>query len=445
MGFVDQHGLVRSKTLVASGLEPVFRNGLAFPSSLIAKDTAQRNVIPVFGGSAGFGVAGLGGVGDILLVPDPATFRVLPWAENTGWLIGDIFLRDGAPVPFSTRHVLGRATAALAAAGHRFVAGLEVEFHVFRLEQSSIPPASATWPPEPPEVSLFAHGTQFLSDTQGDQYEAVQTRLLAACRALDLPVRSFEMEMGPSQCEVTFGPAEALRAADNMVLFRSAVKQICQRMGLHATFMCRPAVANTMASGWHLHQSWVDAATGANAFAPAAEGDMLSRLGLHVVAGLLDQAAASCVFSTPTINGYKRFRGYSLAPDRAVWGRDNKGAMIRVVTAGPGDPAARLENRVGEPAANPYLYIASQIFCGLHGVQGALLPGAPSDAPYDAAAPLLPTSLMGALEALRGSAMYRTCLGDGVVDYLLAIKDAEVRRFLAEVTDWEQREYFSAF
>src|SRR5262249_1039116 len=176
--------------------------------------------------------------------------------------------------------------------------------------------------------------------------------------ALGLPLRSIEVEYGPSQCEFVFQPMTGMVPADSMVLFRSAVKQICQRNGYHATFMCRPRIPNVMSSGWHLHQSLLSRASGENAFISKEAGNDLSPTGRAYMAGLLEHARASAVFSTPTINGYKRYRSYSLAPDRAIWGRDNRGVMIRVL-GGAGDAATRLENRIGEPAANPYLYMAS--------------------------------------------------------------------------------------
>ena len=114
---------------------------------------------------------------------------------------------------------------------------------------------------------------------------------------------------------------------------------------------------------------------------------MLSPLARNYLAGLLAHARASTVFTTPTINGYKRYRSYSLAPDRAIWGRDNRGVMIRVLGA-TNDPATRLENRIGEPAANPYLYMASQILSGLDGVDSKLDPPLSADTPYETKADL---------------------------------------------------------
>ena len=148
---------------------------------------------------------------------------------------------------------------------------------------------------------------------------------------------------------------------------------------------------------------------------------------MHYMAGLLAHARAAAAFTTPTLNGYKRYRPFSLAPDRAIWARDNRGVMVRVL-GGPGDPTTHLENRVGEPAANPYLYMASQIVCGLDGLRHQANPGPSADAPYELSAEPLPKSLAEALDALRTNACLRAGFGDAFVDYFIAIKQAEIAR-----------------
>jgi len=195
-----------------------------------------------------------------------------------------------------------------------------------------------------------------------------------------------------------------------------------------------------MSSGWHLHQSLVK--DGTNAF--VSEKDFLSQTGKQFLAGLLEHARASAAFATPTINGYKRYRPYSLAPERVTWGRDNRGVMLRVL-GGPGDPASRIENRIGEPAANPYLYFASQIYCGLDGLRRKLDPGAAEHTPYDSKAESLPHTLGEAVECLDKSKMLRDAFGSSFIDYYCRIKEAEIARFNLEVSDWEHREYFDLF
>jgi len=207
--------------------------------------------------------------------------------------------------------------------------------------------------------------------------------------------------------------------------------------------------AESVSSGWHLHQSLIERRGGRNAFVGDERGG-LSGVGLNFLGGLLAHAEAAAAFTTPTVNGYKRYRPYTLAPDRAIWARDNRGVMVRVLGQ-PGDPSTHLENRVGEPAANPYLYMASQIYAGLDGLARRRDPGPAADTPYETQAPLLPKNLGAALSALRASEVFRKNFGAGFIDYYAHIKDAELARFTADgggegdVTAWEHNEYFDLF
>jgi glutamine synthetase len=448
LAFPDQHGILRGKTIIASEAIASLESGCSITTTMLAKDTSHRTVFPVFTSGGGFGMKEMEGAADALMVADPTTFRVLPWAPATGWVLCDLYFNDGRPVPFATRALYRKALDELGRRGHDFVAGLEVEFHIFKLDDAHMRPEDAGQPGTPPSVSLLSHGYQYLTEQRFDQMEPVLEILRRDIVALGLPLRSVEVEFGPSQCEFTFAPKKGLEPADNMVLFRSAVKQIAHRHGYHATFMCRPKLPNLFASGWHLHQSVVSRTSGDNQFMAKETtkegGEPLSAFGRAWLAGLLDHARASTVFTTPTINGYKRYRSYSLAPDRAIWGRDNRGVMIRVLGAA-GDAATRLENRIGEPAANPYLYMASQILSGLDGVDRKLDPGPSADTPYETKAPLLPKSLRDAVSALKDDPFFREKLGPEFVDYYTHIKNAEIDRFLSEVTDWEHREYFEVF
>jgi glutamine synthetase len=447
--FADQHGVLRGKTLLAAEAAGAMRSGVTMTTTLLAKDTAHRTVYPVFTPGGGFAMEEMQGGGDFVMVADPTTFRILPWANKTGWLLCDIYFTNGTPVPFSARARCRDALNTLAKAGFDFLAGLEVEFHLFKIENPRLAPADATWPPEAPEVSLLTQGYQYLTESRYDMLDPALEILRRGIEQLGLPLRSVESELGPSQCEFTFRPQTGLASADTMVLFRAAAKQIARRHGMLASFMCRPALPNVMSSGWHLHQSLLEAKSGRNAFA-FDHADMLSTVGRYYLGGLLAHARAAAAFTTPTINGYKRYRAYSLAPDRAIWGRDNRGVMIRVLGQ-PGDPATHLENRVGEPAANPYLYVAAQIYSGLDGIARRLDPGPSADTPYEAAAALLPKNLSEALTELRADETLRAGFGRGFTDYYTHIKAAEIERFQKEaddrpdVTSWEQKEYLDLF
>jgi glutamine synthetase len=401
-------------------------------------------VFPVFtAAGGGLGIPELEGAADALMIADPATWRMLPWAPGTAWLLCDVYHPSGRPFPFSTRELLRRALARLGEEGFDYLAGLEIEFHVFRLLDARLRPEDAGQPGTPPEVTLLTSGYQLLAEQRYDLLEPIAAILRKELAGLGLPLRSFECEYGPSQMEVTLGALPGLGSADAMVLFRSAAKQILRRHGYHATFMCRPKLPNVMSSGWHLHQSLTARAGGANAFVPDRE-QPLSALGMQFLAGLLEHARGTAALAAPTINGYKRYRPYSLAPDRIHWGRDNRGAALRVL-GGPGDPATRIESRIGEPAANPYLYFASQIYAGLDGIRRGLDAGPPVEKPYEQSAPSLPHTLAEALACLRGDEVLKEGFGPAFVDYYCRIKEAEVARFNLEVSDWEQREYFELF
>jgi glutamine synthetase len=448
--FADQHGILRGKTVVAAEAAGALASGVGVTTTLLAKDTAHRTVFPVFTPGGGFGLREMQGAADMLMVADPTTFRALPWAPGTGWVLCDLHFHDGRPVPFDTRRLYRDVHARLERDGHALLAGLEVEFHLFRLLDPKLSPADAGTPGvpgAPPEVALLHQGYQYLTELRYDQIEPALEPLRQALEAIGLPLRSLEVEFGPSQVELTFRPIEGVAAADAMVLLRSAIKQVARRSGLHASFMCRPRIPNAMSSGWHLHQSLVRVADGANAFVAEGaghDGTPLSQAGARWLAGLLAHAEGATPFTTPTINGYRRYRPHSLAPDRVAWAQDNRAAMLRVI-GGPGDAATRIENRVGEPAANPYLYMASQVVAGRDGLARGLAPGASADAPYETDARRLPASLDAALDALLADAALIEGFGRGFVDYLVHVKRAELARHAAEVGEWEHREYFDLF
>jgi len=447
--FCDQHGVLRGKTLVAAEAARALRDGVTMTSTLLAKDTSHRTVFSVFGANGAPGLLTTQGAGNMMMVADPTTFRVLPWAERTGWVLCDLYGGEGEPVPVSTRALFRDALARLAKAGFAYMAGLEVEFHLFRVDDPRLAPETLIWPAEPPAVSHTTRGYHYLTEAPIDQVDAILGMLRRALIELGLPLRSQEVEFGPSQFEFTFAPEIGMVPADTMVLLRSAMKQVAHRHGYLVSFMCRPGLPNALASGWHLHQSLIDLNAQSNDFVSYNASELLSPIGRAFLAGLIANARAAAAFATPTLNGYKRYHGInSMAPIQAVWGRDNRGAMIRVMGAS-GDSSTHLENRVGEPLANPYLYMASQIHAGLDGIARKLKPGPAVEVPYELSAEPLPKNLMEALDALHASRCFRDAFGDAFVDYFIAIKRAEIERAGAkpsdppdQVTDWEHREYF---
>ena len=442
VSFADQHGVLRGKTITMEAFAHILYNGCGITTTLLLKDVSHHTAFPVWQSGGGFNRPELTGASDFLLIPDPLTFRVLPWVENAGWILCDCYFAGGEAVPFSTRRLMQDCLADLSRAGYRFLSGMELEFSLYKVDDPKLRHEDCGQPATPPAVSPLAHGFQYLTETRYDEMEPILKELRGTLMALGLPLRTLEVEFGPSQVELTFDTVAGCEGADNAVLARSAIRQVCRRHGYHASFMCRPALPNAFSSGWHLHQSLLDKESGRNAFVPEQGEALLSAAGQQYLAGLLTHAREACAFSTPTINGYKRYRPFTLAPNHIVWGRDNRGAMLRVVGTAV-DGSLHLENRIGEPAANPYLYFASQIICGLDGINKGLAPPEAVDTPYADNWERLPRNLYEAITHLKNSKLFRDALGDVFIDYFVTLKEFELNRFLSEeVTDWEQREYF---
>ena len=453
LAWADPHGASRAKAVSPVVFFDVLERGYNINVATTTLDSAGARLFKSFTRGGGMDLPEMTGSPNLVIVPDPSTFRVLPWASGVGWVVCDEYFRNGTPFHFSPRHLLRRQLARLAPRRMDLLIGLEVEWYLARLAEAQLSDehvgipgvrgrAIRTTPIEP--------GYSYHSETNMDLMQPVLSELARAYRALGLPLRSVENEWGPGQVECTFTAQRALRAADDFLLFRTATRQLCRRLGCFATFMARPALKGYYASGWHLHQSLIDG-DGRNLLAGP---ELLSYFGQSYLAGILEHAAASTVFATPTVNGYRRYTPNSLAPDRAGWGYDHRGAMVRVL-GGRGDPGTRLENRLGEPAANPYLYIASQIVAGLDGIERSLKLDPRDDDPYSAERPLLPTSLGQALDALEASALFRRQFGDVFVNYYLKLKRSEYGRYRQwldaarvpedEPTQWEQDEYFDFF
>jgi len=455
----DTHGYSRAKTLTVAAFLSALQSGYNIGVATTTLDSAGARVFASFTRGGGMGLDEMTGSPNLTVVADPTTFRVLPWAPGVAWILCDEYFQDGRPFHFAPRQHLRKALQKLAERGCASVVGAEIEWYLLRVADPHLGDDNIGAPGtrgRPIRTEPAEPGYHYHSESNMDLMQPVFDALGDAFETLGLGLRSIENEWGPGQVECTFAPCAALEAADNVLLFRTATRQICRRLGYFATFMARPALKGFYASGWHLHQSLVDAASGKNVFMPEKPGAVLSPAGLSYLAGLLEYAVPGAAFATPTVNGYRRFRANSLAPDRAAWAHDNRGAMIRVL-GGAGDPATRLENRAGEPAANPYLYILSQVVAGRAGMEAAMQPPPPDDAPYAAERPLLPKSLPAALDALDKEPLFRRELGDTFIDYFIRLKRTEAGRFerslqetgetadAEEPSTWEQNEYFDFF
>ncbi|MEU4877627.1 glutamine synthetase family protein [Streptomyces sp. NPDC021608] len=446
--FGDPHGLARSKTLTAGAFRSVLRNGMNFSPGPFVFDTGHAVAVD-FLGDHGIGVDEIAGAGNFVLVPDPLTFQPLPGGNaRTAWVIGDEYLRDGSPHPLSSRAVLRRVVDRYTEQGLAAAVGLEVEWYLTRRLDDEPGNAGNGFGLQgrAPRVAALNAGYQFNLDAHYDTVAPLTDPLALHLLALGLPLRSMEHESGPGQVETTFSPMSALDAADAMLLFRTVAKSWCARRGHHASFMSQPLLDAADPSGWHLNQSVTDLASGANLFGTEGPSGGLPPQGKAYAEGLLSWARELCLLSVPTVNGYRRLAAeHALAPTRLGWSQEDRSAMLRVVGHGSG---AHIENRIGEPCANPYLNIAAQLFAGLEGLTAQAAPARSDDAA------LVPQGLGEALDAFRAGRAARL-LGEPLAACLVKLKESELRRYEAwavqaapapgRVTEWEQREYFGAY
>jgi glutamine synthetase len=459
IAWADPHGVSRAKTVTLPAFLSALKDGYNINVATTTLDASGARTFASFTKGGGMNLQEMTGSPNLIVVPDPSTFRFLPWEPNVAWILGDEYFLSGKGFYFSPRRLLRDQLAKLQSQGMRCIIGLEVEWYLLRLAEDHLEPDSIGAPgikARAPRTYPVEPGYSFHSESNMDRIHAPVAALAKSLQELGLPLRSIEKEWGPGQIECTFAPRDALEAADNLVLFRSATRQVCRRLGYLATFMSRPALKGFYSSGWHLHQSLTDAKSGKNLFMPKLKQEVLSPLGMNYLGGLLRHAPAATLLCNPTVNAYRRFKPNSLAPDRVAWGTDHRGVMLRVLGEA-NDPASRIENRAGEPAANPYLYIASQLIAGQDGIKNKSDPGPSDTDPYATQHTMLPRSLSEALDLFEKEPLFSEELGRTFVDYYTRVKRTELGRFEAFVkehkidpnseatTDWEQNEYFDFF
>ncbi|MBX3098311.1 MAG: glutamine synthetase [Salinibacterium sp.] len=425
--FPDILGLTRSKDLLVSQLEraksPAFCQG-------VWVTTTRGGVLD------GNDIMSTG-LPDLITRIDPDTLTLMPWEPGVAMVIADAFNPDETPSELAPRSVLRGVIAQYEALGLSPVVGPELEFYIAEHDEET------GW-----RRAISRTGRVYTTGAWVDP-DGTLLHLLRMLDQMEIGVFAGNHEFSPSQYEINLWHGEALNAADRTFLFKTAVRDIVAREGKHATFLGKPW-SDEGGSGFHLHFSVVDAKTGANLMA---DGTELSQTAGHMIAGILENAAALAALANPTINAYKRLGPDTLAPYRANWGHDNRSALLRV----PPERGAgtRLEIRLGDGAANPYLLIAAVLAAGLDGITRKLdLPAEAEGWAYEnEAAAVLPMTLTAALDALDSDTVMRAALGAPVVDVFTVMKRDEIERYEAEVDDpstrdvtaWEVEEYLADY
>ena len=378
------------------------------------------------------------GYPDLVMRPDPATFRALPWCDGTAAVLCDLFGPDGARFPLAPRTVLRAVADRCAELG--FQARFAAEFELCVVHAGDGPqdggPEGERSGPVPLGRTMNAYSSLRLRELR-PLVQAFFERM----EAVGICVESVHTELGHGMVEFAIAHAPVLQAADHAARAKAYLKELCGERGLVATFMPKWRTG-APTSGCHFHQSlWRD---GANAF--AAPDGTLSALGRHYLAGQLATLADFSVLFNPSVNAFRRLRPGTWTPATASWGVDNRTAAIRAITGAA--KAVRLEHRRPGADVNPYLAIAAMLAGGLHGIAGQLEPPAPAkaDAYADDRFPRLPATLADAVAALRDSPVAADLLGREFVDHYLLSREVELRLWREweadQVTEWEHRRYF---
>lgn len=374
------------------------------------------------------------GYGDVVCHPDFSTARRIPWLEGTAWVIADLSDGSGGPVEVSPRQILRRQLERAAERGLRVLAATELEFYLFR--DSYEEAAAKGWRGLEPHTSTI-EDYQLL---QTSREEYILRRIRNEMIGAGIPVEFSKGEAGRGQHEVNVTYDEALTAADRHLVFKNGIKEIAAQEGRAATFMAKWTMDDT-GSSCHVHTSLWDAESGEPLMADPTHATGLSVVGRQFLAGQLAAARELAWCAAPTVNSYRRYVPGSWAPTAVVWGEDNRTCGFRVVGTGAG---RRIESRIPGADVNPYLVLAASVAAGLYGVDHELElgPAYPRNAYEASDVPRIPSTLVEAIDELRGSKVAVEAFGAEVHHHLLNTAVQEWEASNRYVTDWELARYF---
>ncbi|MHB1160134.1 MAG: glutamine synthetase family protein [Chloroflexota bacterium] len=423
--FTDIVGMVKQVTIPSHELEDTIEHGKWFDGSSIEGFARIHE-------------------SDMYLEPDLSTFGVVPFGQSgmtSAKLTCNICTPDGEPFMGDPRYILRLALKEAEEMGFRFFTGPELEFYLFKVNGERTPS-----PLPHDEGSYFDMSTDLASEVRQEMVQALELQ--------GIPVETSHHEVGPGQHEIDMRYDEALRMADKVVEFKTTLKSVAHRHGLHATFMPKP-VFGIAGSGMHVHQSLWSIAEGRNAFYDPHDQYGLSELAKYFIAGQLAHAKGICAVLSPLINSYKRLVAGFEAPVFISWARTNRSALVRVPKITPTKSAAtRIELRSPDPTCNPYLAFAVMLHAGLDGVKRKL----PLIQPIEEdlyeftdemmarhGVEVLPGSLHQALDAMEQDGVVREALGPHIYARFLEAKTMEWKEFRRHVSSWEIDRYLGVY
>ena len=424
--FTDVMGIVKSVTVPAKIFDHIVEGGQWIDGSSIA------------------GFARIA-ESDMYLQPDLSTFAVVPWERGeytTARVICWVHNPNGDPFPGDPRYVLYRQLERLAELGYTYNAGPELEFFLFARNGEGIAP--------------LPHDRASYFDLSTDLASHVRKDMVVALDAMGIEVEASHHEVAIGQHEIDFEYGPAIPTADRAVTFKTVLKAIAQKHGLHATFMPKP-IEGINGSGMHVHQSlgFLDTSKGKNAFVDESDAYGLSKIARHFIAGQLKHARGLAAVIAPLVNSYRRLVPGFEAPVYVAWARTNRSALIRVPAIRQGNlNATRIELRCPDPSCNPYLAFAAMLAAGMDGIINEL----PLEDPVEENLyhftdedlkrrniPMLPATLGEAVAEMSKDEVVRDALGEHVFERLVEAQMAEWDAFRMHVTDWERERYLELY
>ena len=414
--FTDVAGTLKSVAIAPAEVEGAFAEGIGFDGSAIEGLARTYEA-------------------DMLAQPDPSTFQILPWRgeiDPTARMFCDIRTPDGQPAAADPRNVLRRALAKASDMGFSFYIHPEIEFYLLKSSQIG------------PEGPVPVDRAGYFDNVPGGTAHDFRRRAVSMLEQLGISVEFSHHEGGPGQNEIDLRYADALTMADNIMTFRTVIKEVAIEQGVYATFMPKPFTEHP-GSGMHTHMSLFEGDT--NAFFDPSSQYHLSKVGKQFIAGVLKHAPEITAVTNQYVNSYKRLWGGGEAPSFVCWGHNNRSALIRVPLYKPNKSnSARIDYRAIDSAANPYLAYALILSAGLKGIEeGYELPAETEDNVWNLTdserramgIQPLPQSLDHAIRKLEESELAAEVLGEEVFSYVLANKRREWSEYRAQVTPFE--------
>jgi len=377
---------------------------------------------------------------DMILWPDPSTFRVFPWEDRRGKvarMICDVRLPDGTPFSGCPRTALKKVVKQAEEEGFQLMVGTEVEFFLFLRGADG----KAT------NITHDAGG--YFDLAPNDRGEEARRDMVSAMERIGFRIEGAHHEVAPGQHEIDFKPTDAVEAGDNIITCRFLVRKIAMDNELHATFMPKPFFGQN-GSGLHFYQALLR--DGVNVFTDPESQFHLSPVGLNYIAGVLEHARGMVVITNPLVNSYKRLTPDFEAPTHVAWSEVNRNPLIRLTNRrGEG---TFCEYRLPDPTCNPYLSLAAVLAAGMEGIRKKLDPGPPVNKDIFRMSQrersrlrvdLLPNDLSEAIRAFQKDKFLQTSLGSRISSHIIQAKRSEWEEYIGQVHPWELDRYLGSY